>query len=125
MPTKILIVEDDPAARRLLSFTLESAGYHVIEAANGLEGLQKAQHEAPALVVLDVMLPGIDGFEVCHRLRSAAWHNVPVLMLSAKAQASDRRAGKRVGADLYLTKPATPQDITAAVGDLLRQSKAA
>lgn len=124
MAEKILVVEDDPAALRLVSYTLESAGYQVDSAVNGVEGLRKAQQETPDVLVLDVMLPGIDGFEVCHRLRSsstAPQNRLPILMLTAKSQDADRAAGEKVGADLYLTKPATPREITAAVQSLLAQ----
>ena len=124
MAEKILVVEDDPAALRLVSYTLESADYQVTSAVNGVEGLRKAQQELPDLVVLDVMLPGIDGFEVCHRLRSnstARPGRLPILMLTAKSQEADRAAGDKVGADLYLTKPAPPEEITAAVQSLLAQ----
>ncbi|MEX0785343.1 MAG: response regulator [Dehalococcoidia bacterium] len=125
MADKVLIVEDDPAALRLVSYILESAGYEVVSATNGLEALQKAVEDSPSLVVLDVMLPGIDGFEVCHRLRAIVASHVPILMLSAKAQAADRQTGERVGADLYLVKPATPEEITSAVRQLLDWQQAA
>ena len=124
MAEKILVVEDDPAALRLVSYTLESAGYQVMSAVNGVEGLRKARQEPPDLVVLDVMLPGIDGFEVCHRLRSnlaAGQGRLRILMLTAKSQEADRATGEKVGADLYLTKPATPEQITVAVQSLLAQ----
>ena len=124
MAEKILIVDDDPAALRLVSYTLESAGYQVDSAVNGVEGLHKAQQETPDLVVLDVMLPGIDGFEVCHRLRSnsaAGQGRLLILMLTAKSQEADRAMGEKLGADLYLTKPATPEEITEAVQGLLAQ----
>lgn len=124
MAQQILIVEDDPAALRLVSYTLESAGYQVMSAVNGVEGLRKAQQQTPDLVVLDVMLPGIDGFEVCHRLRSnsvVGQRPPPILMLTAKSQEADRAMAEKVGADLYLTKPATPEEITAAVQTLLAQ----
>lgn len=124
MTKKILIVEDDPAALRLASYTLESEGYEVITAVNGVEGLRKAQQEAPDLVVLDIMLPGIDGFEVCHRLRSdpdAPQARTPILMLTAKSQEADREMGQKVGGDLYISKPATPEELTEAVKGLLAQ----
>src|SRR4030042_4601087 len=124
MREKILVVEDDPAALRLVSFTLESAGYEVIPAANGIEGLRKAQEEAPDLLVLDLMLPGIDGYEVCHRLRSdpaGRERRLPILMLTAKSQETDRAMAEKMGVDRYLCKPATPEEITAAVHLLLSQ----
>ncbi len=124
MTKKILVVEDDPAALRLSSYTLEAEGYDVITAANGVEGLRKAQQEAPDLIVLDIMLPGIDGFEVCHRLRSgldAPQARMPILMLTAKSQEADREMCQKVGADLYLAKPATPEELTEAVKGLLAE----
>ena len=124
MAGKVLVVEDDPAALRLVSFILESAGYEVIPAVNGLEGLRKAQEDAPDLVVLDLMLPGIDGYEVCHRLRSksdASGSHLSILMLTAKSQEADRAMAGKVGVDLYLSKPATPEEITEAVRTLLSQ----
>ncbi len=126
MAEKILVVEDSPTALRLVTFTLESAGYSVISAVNGLEGLRKAQEEGPDLIVLDVMLPGIDGFEVCHRLRANSdghQARLPILMLSAKSQEADRLTGEKVGADRYLPKPATPEEITDAVRGLLDARK--
>ncbi|MGZ3415109.1 MAG: response regulator transcription factor [Isosphaeraceae bacterium] len=124
MKEKILVVEDDPAALRLVSFILESAGYDVIAAANGFEGLRKAQEEQPDLMVLDLMLPGIDGYEICHRLRSGvvdSGSQVPILMLTAKSQQADRTMAEQVGVDLYLSKPATPEEITTAVDTLISQ----
>ncbi len=124
MATKILVVEDDPAALRLVSYILEADGYEVVTAVNGVEGLRKAQQEAPDLIVLDIMLPGIDGFEVCQRLRSdpdAPEARMPILMLTAKSQEADREMGQKVGADLYLAKPATPEELTEAVKGLLAE----
>jgi two-component system alkaline phosphatase synthesis response regulator PhoP len=124
MAGKVLVVEDDPAALRLIGFTLESAGYEVISAANGIEGLRKAQEEAPDLLVLDLMLPGIDGYEVCHRLRSGPAgreRRLPILMLTAKSQETDRAMAEKMGVDRYLCKPATPEEITAAVHSLVSQ----
>ncbi len=124
MTEKILVVEDDPAALRLVSYTLEAEGYEVITAVNGVEALRKADQEAPDLVVLDIMLPGIDGFEVCHRLRSdpeSPQARMPILMLTAKSQEADREMGQKVGGDLYISKPATPEELTEAVKGLLAQ----
>jgi DNA-binding response OmpR family regulator len=125
MATKLLVVEDDPAARRLVSYALEQEGYEVLTASNGLEGLTKAQTERPELLVLDVMLPGLDGFEVCHKLRSdPQTAGVLVLMLSAKAQESDKNTGLKMGADDYLAKPADPLEVAARVRSLLQQKAA-
>ena len=85
---------------------LEREGYQVISAINGLEGLKKARTEGPALLILDVMLPGLDGFEVCHRLRDEpATVKLPVLMLSAKGQDTDKTAALKVGANEFFGKP--------------------
>ena len=124
MDKKILVIEDDPATSRLVDYTLRHEGYEVIRAANGLEGLQKARNEKPDLLILDVMLPGIDGFEICHRLRSdIATSKLPILMFSAKAQEIDKKTGAKVGADDYLTKPADPAEILNRVRNLLAKDK--
>lgn len=125
MAAKVLVVEDDPAARRLISFALEQDGYEVLTASNGLEGLTKAQTERPEILVLDVMLPGLDGFEVCRRLRAdTETSGVLILMLSAKAQESDKTTGLKMGADDYLAKPADPLEVAARVKTLLQQKAA-
>jgi two-component system, OmpR family, alkaline phosphatase synthesis response regulator PhoP len=122
MNNKILIIEDDPATSRLVDYSLRHHGYQVITATNGLEGVRKAQTEAPDLVILDVMLPGIDGYEICHRLRAdAATAGLCILMFSAKAQEIDKETGLKVGADDYLTKPAAPAEIVARVERLLNK----
>jgi DNA-binding response OmpR family regulator len=103
---KILIVEDDPSVLRATSYILEKEGYEVLSAENGLEGLKKARESSPDLLILDVMLPGIDGFEICHILRGEPrTAQLPILMFSAKGQDSDKATGLKVGADEYLTKP--------------------
>jgi two-component system alkaline phosphatase synthesis response regulator PhoP len=123
MGKRILVVEDDPSAIRLVSFTLEQEGYEVLTASNGLEGLRRAREDKPDLLVLDVMLPGLDGFEVCRRLRAdAETAKLPVLMLSAKAQEIDKTTGLKMGADDYLAKPADPAEIVARVSNLLQRN---
>ena len=120
MPQKILIIEDDPATQRLVDYTLRREGFDVISASNGLEGLRKAREESPNLIILDVMLPGLDGFEICHRLRSEPeTAGVLILMFSAKAQEIDKQTGMKVGADDYLSKPAAPAAIVSKVKELL------
>ena len=124
MSKKILVIEDDPATLRLVDYSLRHEGYQVFQASNGLEGIRKAHREAPDLVILDVMLPGMDGFEICHRLRSeSATAGLPILMFSAKAQEIDRGTGLRVGADDYLSKPADPSEIVNRVKSLLARKK--
>lgn len=120
MSKTILVVEDDPIALRFARYTLLQEGYQVITAPNGLEGLRKALTENPDLIILDIMLPGIDGFEICYRLRAEPQTaRTPILMLTSKAQESDRQTGLKVGADDYLTKPALPSEIIRRVEALL------
>ena len=124
MEKKILIIEDDPATSRLVDYSLRHEGYQVIKASNGLEGVRKALSESPDLVILDVMLPGMDGFEICHRLKSEpATAQLPILMFSAKAQEIDKDTGIKVGVDDYLTKPAAPSEIVSRVEKLLAKKK--
>lgn len=122
MAKRVLIIEDDPIALELIEYALQQEGYETLTALNGVEGLAKARDEKPDVVVLDVMLPGLDGFEVCHRLRDAPQTaGLPILMLSAKAREVDVETGQRVGADIYLTKPLDPSALVAQVGSLLEQ----
>jgi two-component system alkaline phosphatase synthesis response regulator PhoP len=124
MTKKILVIEDDPAISRLVDYSLRHEGYEVISATNGLEGIRKARQEAPDLVILDVMLPGMDGFEICHRLRGEPeTAGLPILMFSAKAQEIDKNTGLKVGADDYLPKPAAPAEIVSRVQKLLAKRK--
>jgi DNA-binding response OmpR family regulator len=103
---RILIVEDDSSVLRATSYILEKEGYEVLTAQNGLEGLKKAKEDNPDLLILDVMLPGIDGFEICHSLRAEPQTaQLPILMFSAKGQEADKATGLKVGADEYLVKP--------------------
>ncbi|MCZ6789992.1 MAG: response regulator [Chloroflexi bacterium] len=126
MGKRVLVIEDDPSAARLVEYALEKEGYKVDVAVNGVEGLRKVQEEEPDLIILDVMLPGLDGFEVCHRMRAdPGTAHVPILMLSAKAHATDRFTGLKVGADRYLAKPADPAEILACVKSLLTEKGAA
>jgi two-component system alkaline phosphatase synthesis response regulator PhoP len=124
MAKRILIIEDDPAVLRAISFMLEKEGYEVLTAVNGLEGLTKAKGENPDLLILDVMLPGIDGFEICHRLRAESQTaQLPILMLSAKGQAADKAMGLQVGANEYLTKPVERTVLLGKLEDLLEAKK--
>ncbi len=120
MADKILIVDDDPNALRLIGYALQRQGYQVSVAQDGEEALDKAQNEKPNLVILDVMMPTMDGYEVLRRLRAAsATARVPVILFTAKSQVDDKIAGFEAGADDYLTKPVTPAELTARVRALL------
>ena len=120
MPGRVLVVEDDSSASHFVGYTLEEAGYEVLTASNGIDGLKMARSEGPHLLVLDVLLPGIDGFEVCHRLRSdPQTRDLPILIFSAKARDADKAVGLRVGADAYLAKPADSSALLGQVEKLI------
>jgi len=126
MTRKILVIEDDPSALKFAAYALQQGGYQVLTATNGVEGLKMAQDEKPDLLVLDVMLPGMDGFELCHRLKNApATAGLSILMLSVKGRESDRNMGVTVGADQYRTKPISPAELVTSVGRLLEGKDAA
>jgi two-component system response regulator MprA len=118
--TRILVVDDDAKIRAVVRRGLSYEGYRVIEAASGEEGLAKAREHLPRLVVLDVMLPGIDGLEVTRRLR-AAGDETAILMLTARDEVTDRVAGLEIGADDYLVKPFSFEELLARVHALLRR----
>ena len=118
MAATILIVEDEYAVARGIEYALAQEGYAVTVARSGEEGLEFAVHQAPDLVVLDWMLPGMDGLEVCHRLRTGG--SIPILMLTAKDTVQDRIQGLDAGADDYMIKPFATKVLTARVDALLR-----
>jgi pilus assembly protein CpaE len=123
MAEKILIVDDDVNALKLIGYSLHKEGYEIIAAQSGEEALAKAQEERPHLVVLDIMMPHMDGYEVCRRLRAnPQTAHMPVMMLTAKTQVEDKVAGFEAGADDYLTKPVIPAELMARVKALLLRS---
>lgn len=123
---KILVVDDEPEAVELVEFNLRAAGFDIISAADGAEALKKAQALAPNLIVLDLMLPEIDGLEVCKMLRrQAATETIPIIMLTAKAAELDRVLGLELGADDYLTKPFSPRELILRVKKLLQRGRVA
>ena len=115
----ILVVDDEPAVRRVLLMRLQLAGYNVVSAEDGEEALEKFHSESPDLVVLDVMLPKMDGFAVCRRLRAESC--VPIIFLSALESISERVAGLDLGADDYLPKPFSPKELEARISTILRR----
>ncbi len=117
---KILAVDDDAELLPLVAFALRQAGYAVVEAAEGERALSRFAAEAPDLVILDVNLPDLDGFEVCRRLRAAS--EVPILMLTVRGEEADLVRGLELGADDYLTKPFSPRTLLARVKALLRRA---
>jgi two-component system KDP operon response regulator KdpE len=115
----ILIVDDDPGLRELIRINLEHEGYKVLQASNGVECLEAVREQRPELVLLDVMMPEMDGLEACERLRQ--FSSVPVLMLTAKVQSKDIVTGLDKGADDYITKPFNIDELTARIRALLRR----
>ncbi len=122
---KILVVDDEPDVVELVVFNLKAAGFVVVTAEDGREALQTTKTARPDLIVLDVMLPELDGLEVCKLLRrDAATAAVPIIMLTAKAEEVDRVLGLELGADDYLTKPFSPRELVLRVKGLLRRGAA-
>ncbi len=123
---KILVVDDEPDAVELIKFNLKAAGYEVTTAADGDEALKKARALLPDLIVLDLMLPEVDGLEVCKILRrDPKVSAVPIIMLTAKAAEIDRVLGLELGADDYVTKPFSPRELVLRIKRLLRADAAA
>ncbi|MBX3743793.1 MAG: response regulator transcription factor [Verrucomicrobiae bacterium] len=119
---KILVVDDEPDAVELISFNLKGAGFEVVAAADGAEALKAARLYAPNLILLDVMLPEVDGLEVCKLLRrDPATAGVPIIMLTARAAEIDRVLGLELGADDYVTKPFSPRELVLRVRKLLER----
>ena len=124
MNTTILIIEDDAQIRRVVEGYLQQAGYHVLTAADGITGLALAQQQKPALLILDVMLPGLDGLEIARRLRANSDPGVAgvyIIMLTARVDETDRVVGLELGADDYVTKPFSPRELVARVRAALRR----
>jgi DNA-binding response OmpR family regulator len=123
MTDKILLVDDDATLRHLFSEYLRDSAFEVIAAAGGQEALRLAYSERPDLVIVDVMMPGMDGWETCARLRELS--NVPVILLTAKATETDKLRGFRLGADDYVTKPFSFAEVTARIQAVLARSRVA
>lgn len=119
---KILVIEDDTNITQLIRLYLEQAGYTMLSASDGVAGLEMHAREQPDLVILDLMLPALDGMEVCRRIR--AWASTPILMLTARQGEEDRIAGLELGADDYLVKPFSPREMVSRVKAILRRSNA-
>lgn len=120
--TKILVVDDELSIVTLLQFNIEKAGFEVITASDGQEGYELAIAEKPDLIVLDLMLPGMDGIEVTKKLRSEKI-DVPILMLTAKDEELDKIIGLELGADDYLTKPFSPREVVARIKAIMRRTE--
>lgn len=118
--TKVLVVDDEPTVREVVAGYLRRDGHDVVEAADGTAALESIDDELPDLIVLDLMLPGVNGLDVLRRVRARS--DVPVIMLTARAEESDRVAGLELGADDYVVKPFSPRELAARVNGVLRRS---
>jgi len=117
---KILLVEDEPEFRLALRMRLEANGYDIIEADDGIKGLDAVRQQNPDLIILDVMLPRMNGFKLARLLKySAKYKNVPLMMLTVMSQESDWKMGRSVGADAYMTKPYQPQELLNTISTLV------
>ena len=124
MKTRILIVDDEPDVVELVEFNLRKAGYDVLTADDGTKALQRVRQDRPALVILDVMLPELDGLEVCKLLRrDPATAAIPILLLTARAAEVDRVVGLELGAQDYLTKPFSPRELVLRVKNLIQRKE--
>lgn len=120
MSQSVLIVDDEPMARTLLRLMLVRAGFDVAEAENGFDALEKLEASQPDLILLDVMMPGMDGFTVCQKVRLRVQSvELPIIMLSAKTDIDSINRGLAAGATKYLTKPISPEDLTKHVREAL------
>lgn len=123
MAEKILIIDDEEHIIELIRYNVEASGYTTSSAGNGIDGLMLAKQEKPDLILLDLMLPGLDGLEVCKRMRSDdQLKSVPIIMLTAKSEEIDKILGLELGADDYITKPFSVRELTARVKAMLRRA---
>ena len=121
---KILVIDDNKASRIMLREELEANGYEVSEAEDGAVGLEKARNTAPDLIILDVMLPKMDGYKVARLLKfDEKYRNIPIVLLTARCQYADRETGMEVGGDAYLIKPHKAEAMLAIVAKLLSERK--
>jgi DNA-binding response OmpR family regulator len=120
MSARILAVDDSPTILEMIKAILEAGGYEVLTAADGAEALEKARAEKPDLILLDVMLPKLDGYRVCRLLKfDQNYKHIPIIMLTAKTEEQSMATGLRTGADQYLTKPIEPETLLASVAEEL------
>lgn len=121
---KILLTDDEANIVRVVTARLRAYGYEVIAAADGEEALQLARREKPDLLLLDILLPRLDGFKVCQQLKAdPEWKRVPIILFSAKTQDIDRQIGLESGADAYISKPFQPELLIQTIQDLLKDKK--
>lgn len=124
MPKKIVVIEDEPDIIGLVTLYLEKEGYRVTAVRDGIKGFQQLKAEPPDLLILDIMLPEMDGLEICRRVRAdSKTAALPIIMLTAKGEESDKIVGLELGADDYLVKPFSPKELVARVKALLRRTE--
>ncbi len=120
MAKRILVVDDEVQLVEMVKIRLEANGYNVLAAYDGQEALDKARKEKPDLIVLDLMLPKLDGYKVCRMIKfDDKYKNIPIILFSARAQESDKEMGIQVGADAYITKPFEPKVLLSKIKELL------
>jgi len=124
MSKTILIVDDEAYIVTSLEYVMQSAGFEVAAAYDGVEALEKVAETVPALVILDLMMPKLDGFEVCEKIReNPLWKDIRIIILTAKGRDTERKKGMSLGADDYMTKPFSTRDILNRVKELLAESE--
>lgn len=119
MPKTILVIDDDPHLRTSVSFSMQKAGFGVVEAQDGMDGLAKFREHTPDLIILDVMMPKLDGTETCREIRKLS--NIPVIFLTSAGEEIDRIVGLEIGGDDYVTKPFSPRELVARVKAMFRR----
>lgn len=124
MSQKILVVDDEIHIAKIISYTLEHENYNVVVAHDGKEGLRLAREESPDLIVLDLMLPNIDGYKVCRLLKfDEKYRHIPIILLSARSEDEDKIMGEEVGADFFMEKPFNPDELLAKIQELIGQQE--
>lgn len=124
MPEKIMVVDDEEDIVTALSIRLKALGYEVITAFDGMTALSKARELKPDLILLDIMLPKLDGYKVCRMLKfDENYRGIPIIMITAKVAGSDKKMGEEVGADAYIIKPFNPEELINKVKELLKKEK--
>lgn len=119
---KILVVEDEAMLSEMIKMRLEKNGYEVISAFDGVQALEMARQQNPGLIILDLMLPKIDGYKVCRMLKfDDKYKKIPIIVFTARVQESDKKLGEQVGADAYITKPFDPETLLSKIKELLIQ----
>lgn len=119
---RILVVDDEPDILKTIKMSLQMEGFKVLEATNGMTALKKTKKERPALIVLDIMLPKMNGFKLCKMIKfDEKYKDIPIIILTAKAQEKDKKLAKKSGAEVFLTKPFESEELIKNINDLLNK----